>query len=548
MNTTHRILFSNVRIADADTSDSGLKTILVENGIISAILDMSDTPSGNYEIIDCGGNFMLPGFVDAHLHIPGDLLYAKFGVLLYDCCSMDELLSFLAEKRNSMKTYSCIRGYGWNYDIFSQHDGIYRDRDLIRKLDDLFPHTPAVLYSSDYHSCICNTCALNICGISEKSFDPAGGTIVKDREGLPNGLLLENACHLINRHPELCFSHMELEDAIDSYQAILHRNGITSVQTLMFIGGNYSDEWKILEKLNRENRLKININGSVPISPGMSAEQILSDIRDAKQYENDKIQIRTAKLYMDGVIENYTASLFRPYSDSGKNCACLWESEELKSVCAFLQENNMQLHAHAIGDRAVSLAASAFAFAQTKAGKSDCRNTIAHIQLCDMKTVRKMARHHIIACLQPFWFPASPSYFSIDRKRLGRRADYEYRLNSFIRNGVLVSGGSDSPVTVDFCPTIAISYGAARTDKDCSWPLYNRKERAGIPELIRAFTTAGAYQLFRENSIGAILPGYYADFVLLPKNICHMDAADIKDVRPVMTVFRGEVVYPTGEA
>ena len=547
MDMRHQTLFSNARVTDVNTGLSTLKAILVQEGVIAGIYDMNDLPGGNYETVDCGGNFLLPGFVDAHLHIPGDLLYKKFGVLLYDCASMDALLSVLAKERETQKNFPCIRGYGWNYDMFAEYDGVYRGNGLIQNLDRLYPHTPVVLFSSDYHCCICNTRALEICHINREISDPPGGTIVKDVNGNPNGFLFENACQLVNSpitgDAGPGFTYAELEEAIKSYQNILHRHGITSVQSLMFIGGNYSDEWKILDRMNRENQLKININGSIPVAPGMSAGEILANLHGAKQHENDKVRIRTAKLYMDGVIENYTAGLSRPYSDTGENCDCLWKPEELKTTCSFLLEQGLQLHAHAIGDKAVSLAADAFAYAQKQAQKTDCRNTIAHIQLCGMKTVRKMAQNHIIACLQPFWFPASPSHFSIDRKRLGKRADYEYRLNSFIENNVLVSGGSDSPVTPDFCPTVAISYGATRMDKDYPWPLYNQKECADVLELVKAFTKNGAYQLFREDSIGAVSPGYYADFVLLPQDICRMDAADIKDVRPVMTVYRGEIVY-----
>ncbi len=536
-----RILFRNAFIRTNESEESKRKNIIVENGKIKAVLDPNESVLAEKEI-DCKNNYLYPGFVDAHLHIPGDLLYEKYGIVCFDCDSYEELISSVENFYQNNKQCKCIRGFGWNYNIFA--DNIFlHSRQIIDSLDKICSSIPIILFSSDYHACICNTNALEKCHITKESSDPDSGTIVRTCDGEPNGILLETAANAVFLHPDLRFSYQELKEAILAYQSLLHQNGITTVQTLMFIGGNYFDEWKIVQELHRNGQLKININGSIPVFPYMSEEEILTYINNIKQFENEQVKINTAKIYIDGVIENHSALLSKPYKGSSANGNCIWTKTKLQRICVFLITHGLQLHIHAIGDKAVEIAVDAIAYAQNKCKLKDCRNTIAHIQLCSLKSIRKMAKNNIIACLQPFWFPASPYFYDMDIKLLGNRAYYEYRLQSFLDEGVLVTCGSDSPVTSDFCPTIAISYGAARTDLDYNWPIVNKKERAKVADLVKAYTINGAYQLFREQSIGKIEMNYDADFVLLPKDIYKVNPLEIKNVRPLLTVFQGEVVF-----
>ena len=536
-----KILFKNALIRTNESEESKRKNIIVEEGKIKAILDPNDCVHAEKEI-DCKNNYFFPGFIDSHLHIPGDFLYRKFGMLCFDCDSYEELVSSVDFFYRKNKQCKCIRGFGWNYNIFADNSSLH-SRQIIDALDKICINIPIVLFSSDYHACICNTYALKKSHITKETPDPNGGTIVRSFDGEPNGILFETATNAICSNPDLRFSYQEIKEAILAYQSVLHLNGITTVQTLMFIGGNYFDEWKIIQELYRNKKLKININGSIPISPDMSEEDILIYLNYIKQFENEQVKINTAKIYIDGIIENHSAFLSSMYKDSATKGNCIWTKDKLQSICVFLVKHGLQLHLHAIGDKAVEIAVNTISYAQNKSKVKDCRNTIAHIQLCSLKSIKKMANNNIIACLQPFWFPASPYFYDMDTKLLGNRSYYEYRFKSFLDEGVLVTCGSDSPVTSDFCPTIAISYGTTRTDSDYNWPIVNKKERAKVADLVKAYTINGAYQLFREKSIGKIEINYDADFVLLPEDIYKANPLKIKNVRPLLTVFQGEVVF-----
>lgn len=535
------ILLKNAFIRTDKSKKSEKKNIIVENGKIKAILDHSEYAVTDNEV-DCEGNYLYPGFVDAHLHIPGDLLYRKYGILCYDCKSEEELISLVEQFYQNNKQCKCIRGFGWSYNIIAENNTLY-SRQLIDALDKICPDTPIILFSADYHACVCNTYALRKCDITKDSMSPIGGTIVRSTDGEPNGILLEAATSVICLNPDLRFSYCELKKAILEYQSLLHQNGITTVQSLMFIGGNYYDEWKIIQELYRTKQLKININGSIPVFPNMSEEDVLIYIKRIKQFENGQVKIHTAKIYVDGVVENHSALLSSPYKDSSTNGVCLWTKTKLQRMCIFLIMNGLQLHIHAIGDKAVDFAVNAIVYAQNKCNQKDYRNTIAHVQLCNLRAIDKMAENGIIACLQPFWYPVSQYFYDMDVRLLGNRAYYEYRLNSLIKKGVIVTCGSDNPVTSDFCPTIAICYGSTRTDLDYKWPTVNKKERAEVDDLLKAYTVNGAYQLFREKEIGKIAENFDADLVLLPQDILKISPFEIKNVRPLLTIFHGEVVF-----
>lgn len=481
------------------------------------------------QVIDCSNLTVVPGFIDSHLHLPGDYLYRYFGVNLSDQYSILGYMEKIQEvmtQEVKIGEHNIIRGYGWNHDIMEE-DGLEGYKKIKSLVDELYQDKFLILYSDDYHSCICNERLLS------------RYKTVRDYDYSLNevGLLEEEDIFEIQKQiPEICFSNDEIKEAIIKYQEMLLSKGITSVQTLMFLGGDNHREWRILKELEEEKQLFINVNLALTIHPKDTKEYLFSNLERLSSFAGDRIRINTIKIYIDGVVENRTAYLSEPYENSKIIGNSLWEKDSLIELCRFVDKNNLQLHAHAIGDLAVNLITDALCKAMDyNNSKRRNRHVITHLQIVNDEDIKRMGEYGIIANIQPYWIPIGDYYYPIDVRNLGKaRAKDEYKVNSFFRHKVVVTASSDSPVTQDPYPILGISNAIFRS---------NVGERSNWGDMLKAFTFNGAYQLGREMEIGLIKKGYHADLTLLSNPLITHNRSELEKTKVMMTICRGRTKY-----
>lgn len=503
-------------------------TLLIEDGKIKNIIqdecDQSKYIDSETDSIDCSNLYLIPGCIDSHLHMPGDYLYRKYGVLLGDELTLEGYIDVINEKLE----LPVIRGYGWNNNILDKSSNQEGYMKIKQVLEEQYPDRMAILYSDDFHSAICNDRLIR-CYLERKDTKLYNNQTIM-------GICQEEDIFLIQELiPEISFSSIEIEDAILSYQDMLLSNGITSVQTLMFLGGDGDKEWRVLKKLDQENRLLLNVNLAMNVYPKESLEGVYERFQKWRTYESSRIKVDTIKIYIDGVVENQTALLMKPYENTRYRGESIWEIEELKKLCIYLDSNNIQIHAHAIGDAAVHIITTALCSAMDmNHSMKKRRHTITHLQLVCNEDIDKMGEYGIIACLQPYWFPMDHVYYSLDKLRLGDRVEEEYKAQTFIDAGVLITASSDSPVTRYPNPFIGISCGRYR---------HSIREQVEICEMLDAFTKNGAYQLGREEHIGEIREGYDADLVLLSNSIQNVTRKELEETKAIMTIKEGVIQY-----
>lgn len=458
---------------------------------------------------DMSGIYLFPAWIDSHLHIPGDFLFEKFGVVLTGLESLEAYLDRLStwKKQCEKQDYQdldaagdlWLRGFGWSAVIMDRAENGYEQ--LWDFLNQEFTDKPVLLFSDDYHNCICNKKALD-------AVKRAGIAVEPDERGL----IKEKDIFLLTRYlPEMCFSESQIEMAVLAYQEKLLSYGITAVQTLMFLGGNGLREWKVLLALERKGLLKLKVNLALTVQPWEKLEESrqrygqLMEIEKESRFYGGHIQIHTVKLYMDGVVENHTAYMEAPYEDQAGRGKNFWDLETLREFCRELDEEGHQIHIHAIGDGAVHDAVTALVYAMDRNGTArKHRHVIAHLQIASDEDIRLMGQYGIIASIQPYWFPQSEKDYGLEKPFLGERAEEEYKARTLEAMGVLITGASDSPVTPRPAPVLGIAMAGNRCQE---------KERLPVPAMIRAFTRNGAYQLFRERELGMIQRGFRADLV-----------------------------------
>ena len=224
---------------------------------------------------DMSGIYLFPAWIDSHLHIPGDFLFEKFGVVLTGLESLEAYLDRLStwkkqcEKQCEKQDYQdldvagdlWLRGFGWSAVIMDRAENGYEQ--LWDFLNQEFADKPVLLFSDDYHNCICNKKALD-------AVKRAGIAVEPDEWGL----IKEKDIFLLTRYlPEMCFSKSQIEMAVLAYQERLLSYGITAVQTLMFLGGNGLREWKVLLALERKGLLKLKVNLALTVQPWEKLEE-----------------------------------------------------------------------------------------------------------------------------------------------------------------------------------------------------------------------------------------------------------------------------------
>jgi predicted amidohydrolase YtcJ len=204
----------------------------------------------------------------------------------------------------------------------------------------------------------------------------------------------------------------------------------------------------------------------------------------------------------------------------------------------------LQTMIHAIGDRANDLILTIFEQVERENGQRDRRFRIEHAQHLRPQDISRFARDRVIASMQP--------YHAIDdgrwaEKRIGKeRTKTTYAFRSLLDSGATLAFGTDWTVA-PLNPVLTLYAAVTRRTLDGKNPKgWVPDQKISIEEAVRAYTLGSAYAEFQESVKGSITVGKLADFVLLSRDIFKIDPKDIENVKVVMTLVDGRVVYEDG--
>jgi predicted amidohydrolase YtcJ len=380
-------------------------------------------------------------------------------------------------------------------------------------------------------------------GIDQNTPNPDGGRIEREPEtGQPSGTLRETAFKLIEDViPE--HSVEEIKNALLEYQKMAARAGITLVHDPMLDDKSV----KAFQELAEEDLLNIRFRGSITLEPDEDiAPQIEMVQAEIKKNKHPNFQIHSAKIFVDGVIEGGTAYLLEPYAHRPDfKGEPIWGPEILANTCEALDNQDIQIHLHVIGDAAARITLDALESTHSNKIQKDLRHAITHLHLVDPADIPRFKELGIIGLPQPFWFKVDGYYDKLALPYLGKaRADRQYPMQSLIDTGVIMASSSDFPVTIPFDPVIAIQTGITRSSPTKSedrilWPA----ESASLEDLIRSYTYNGAYANFLEEELGSLEAGKKADLIILDRNLFEIPVDHIADTKVLLTMVEGQVIH-----
>ncbi|MDR0802836.1 amidohydrolase [Fluviicola sp.] len=492
------LVIHNARIHTMDDNNTIVQAIAIKDGKVVEVgpdRQIMNKYSAN-EFIDAEGKDVFPGFADAHGHMMS-LARMKLSVDLTGTVSMDELL-VRVEKYEQRKERPVIIGRGWDQSLWGS-----KDLPTNEELNKRFPKKPVVLYRVDGHAILVNDAALKKCGINEIT-QVEGGEILKNADGKPSGILLDNAISLIgDKLPD--FPDSELTQALLEIQNELFSYGITDVHE----AGLTPHDFKLVRKLVRSDQLTIGIYGMLyPVKEN-------ADFAKKHGFLKEKnLLVRSFKVMEDGALGSRGALLKKAYSDDVHHYGLLTTSlADLKRYSALAELTGYQLNIHAIGDSANRLVLDLIADYAKR--KPDHRWRIEHAQVIDVTDFDLLAVSGAFPSVQPTHAVSDQRWAEA---RLGKdRLKGAYAYNSLLQKAGMLAIGTDFPVE-SMNPFLTIYAAVNRKNAEGS-PVEGFLMQEALTEeaCLRGMTIWAAFASFQEKSKGSLEKGKDATLVVLDR-------------------------------
>jgi predicted amidohydrolase YtcJ len=531
------LVFKNGNIYTANDKTPRAEAIAIREDrivFVGSNAEVQKFVGGKTRVFDLQGKTVLPGFTDAHHHLAG-VGAREMTLNLEGITSLEDFLKTVKARVDQAKPGEWITGRGWIETFWTPP--VFPTR---WDLDKIAPNSPVALTRADGHASVVNSSALKLAGIDKHTANPFGGEISKDKNGEPNGMLLDAAQGLVRRQ-------IPAAAAADAERAIILgvtrdiNLGWTQIQDA---GGSYQDV-ELYKKLYGEGKIKLRIYKAV-YGPGPAAEKLLYGGAVVEAFGN-RFNARTIKVVSDGALGSRGAALLQPYSDAPATKGFLTvKQEDLAPMLVMALKNGIQVETHAIGDYAnrfildeYEKAMNAVPAKERKIAQPRWR--VEHAQIVNPSDIPRFAKLGIIPSMQPS-HAIGDLHFA--PSRLGvERLNGAYAWQSFIKSGVVVPGGSDAPVERGE-PMIEFYAAVARKDqKGFTGAGWHPEEAVTRDQALKMFTIWPAYAAFEETLRGSIEVGKLADLTILSADIMKIPEMDILKTRNMMTVINGEIVY-----
>ena len=491
---------------------------------------------GGTKVIDAGGQLLLPGFVDCHIHfLDGSLSLGR--VNLEGAKDAADIQQRLREYAGKHPGSDWILGRGWNYAMFGAEALPHK-----KYLDELFPDRPVFLEGYDGHTYWANSKALALAGITKSTADPENGAIVRDpATGEATGALKESAQSLVVKViPKP--TRAEKLAALRAGIRWASEHGLTRVHSA---GGDF-EELDLYDELRRHGELNVRFYIAYFLDPPELRQQDRETIEATrKKYHDEWLDTNAVKFMVDGVVESHTAAMLEPYSDDASTKGKLfWDPDKYKSAVAELDKRGFQLFTHAIGDYGIRTALDAYENAEEVNHTKDRRPRIEHIEAAAAADVPRFGKLGVIASMQPLHSYPDADTLDVWARNIGpERATRAWVWKSIANGGGKLAFGSDWPV-VTLNPWEGVQTAVTRqTSEGKPESGFVPSQRLTVAEAVTGYTLGAAFAGRRENTEGSIESGKAADLIIVSQNIFEIDAHRIDKTEVLTTIVGGRVVY-----
>jgi predicted amidohydrolase YtcJ len=560
--TTPDLILHHGRILTVDATDSIFEAIAIRRGIILKVgtdAEIDALAKPGTKVIDLHGHTATPGLIDTHAHIADGGVEELYGVKLSDTTSVAGIVARVKAKVALVKPGEWITGSGWDEGKLAEHRYV-----TAADLDAVAPANPVWLMHTTGHYGVANSLALKLANITASTPDPTAGTIDRDpNTHQPTGVLkeetaMEPVVHLIPA------TTPEQERAGILYiQQILHSEGMTAVKDPDITELHWDAYKALLDSGQLKERVCVLWHAGTTVA---EARKALAEIERVPRLPaslgDSRLLSCGAKIYMDGsggartgwVYDDWFRNATAP--EPGNHGYPHTDPEVYRQMVRLFHQAGVPVGTHAVGDRAMDWVVDTYALVEQEQPHPGLRHSIIHANLPTPHALDEMAslqKNYDAGYpeMQPgfLWWIGDIYAASYGTETTGKaRGQHLEPLKTLRSRGILWSGGSDYSVT-----PIAARYGLwaslARQTAKGTFGLhpFGTAESIDVKTALRSYTAWGARQMFLEDKIGTLEPGKRADIAVWDRDIYTIPTDQVKDMRCLMTLLAGEIVYQSPE-
>ena len=473
-------------------------------------------------IVDLGGAFVMPAFIDNHTHfLRGSVTLAQPNLL--DAADRADFAARLGRAAQA-RPGSWILGGTWDEQRLG---GALPTRAWI---DAATGDTPVSVPRTDLHMYLLNSAALKLAGITRDTPDPEGGVIVRDEKGEPTGIVKDNAKTLVERViPPM--THAEQEAAARAGIAYGLSKGVAQVHVPELDWHTHDT----LRRLRAKGETDMRFYSFVPLPDWEKMAAIVA----AEGRGDDWVRWGGVKGLADGSLGSRTALFWDPYSDApDQHGVRVTSLADLRSFIAGADKAGLQVTTHAIGDEANDEVLDILKATAAANGPRDRRFRIEHAQHVRPASIPRFAAQQVIASVQPF-HAIDDGRWAV--KRIGeKRLQGTYAFRSFIDSGALTTFGSDWPVA-PLDPLTGLYGAVTRETIDGANPQgWLPDQKITVEQALTSYTVNNGFAGFQEDRVGRVSPGFYADLTVLDADLLAIDPEKIEKVKVLRTLVGGK--------
>ena len=531
------LVLRNGKIVTVNVDNPEVQALAARDGLIIAMGSDSDISSyigATTNVIDLDGALAIPGFIEGHAHFMG-IGNAEMQLKLGIAKNWSDIVQDVKNAVEESESGVWVRGRGWHQEKWDEVpenavDGVPTHHSL----SEVSPDNPVVLRHASGHAAFVNEKAMELSGIDADTENPPGGTIVKDVDGNPTGMLRETAQRLARAPRDRVESVERRKVELASRECL--SKGITSFQD----AGSSFATIDLLKTMAEQGELDLRLWVMI----GESNEELALKLPHYKMINvgDQRLTVRAIKKGIDGALGSHGAWLLEPYADMPETTGLNTTSPEVISETAELAiRHGFQLCVHAIGDRGnretLNIYQRAF---EANPDKTDLRWRIEHSQHIHPDDIPRFGELGVVASMQGIHC-TSDGPWVVPRLGEKRAREGAYPWRTLLETDAVVTNGTDAPVE-DVDP-IDSFYASVTRRMKANGELFYPEQRMTREEALHSYTLAPAWAAFEEDIKGSLEVGKLADVTVLSKDIMTVPEEEIREAKVLYTIVGGEVKY-----
>jgi predicted amidohydrolase YtcJ len=539
------------KILTVDAKDSIVDAVAISGGKIIAVgsnADIQQRIAKGTRVIDLHGRTATPGLIDSHGHFAEGGVNELYDVNLSDAANIDDVLRRVGERAASLKPGEWVLGNGWDEGKLAEQRYVYAS-----DLDKVAPNNPVWLTHTTGHYGASNSYAMKLAHITSDTKNPPAGTIDRDAQGIPTGVLKESAMDLVTKLiPET--SPEQEHNGILHMIGALHQEGMTAVKDASISPQTWDSYRKVLD----EGKLTVRVftlwfAGSTMDSARKTLVHLSALPKPPQSLGDAKLFAGGAKIYMDGSGGARTAWVYKEWNkkstgtDTSNYGYPATDPEIYRQEVRLFHQAGVHVGTHAVGDRAIDWVVDTYAQVLKEKPTHGLRHSIIHANiptdhaLDTMAMLEKKYDAGYPEAQAPFmWWIGDTYAGNFGPERAARLIP----LKTYLSKGILWGGGSDYFVT-PFPARYGIWASIARETLKGVYGAhpFGTAESVDVHAALRSYTIWSAHQLFLEDKVGSIEPGKQADIAVWDQDMYSIPPNDIKNLKCELTIFSGQIVY-----